>query len=579
MTQTNNKSVLKIVVFKWKSDSLSIAKNPDLKKISETDAIDVSSHVLSSCNFSKNLGSPSGQFSFGLDNTKDWKYILKPGMWCLIYMCNDGKMDIPKFKGEDSESRSLYDIADLEPLKDYRKYLRGVCYIERVSVDFITDPTTGVIDSSYTVSGRDFGVIYESTHIWFDMFEAEKIKAQTINAAIDRNKLTGNAELLLQIHNLIFAPWKLAALTKNKDKDITELTRTGIQWLMPTDLVDVVGIKLDVGAHVGNQSMKDIYFWGNLDTKKFYDTPCRIPLTNLTTYLKGNPWQKLKELSLPPLHELFTELDEKGIPRLNFRHVPWAFKGEKKFPNIFKKARTRVYSMLIKGSNPRPQLQVKDYSGSKDVKEAAREAPFFFQDLYETAVKVLPVDVIQSSVGEDEKNRYNNFFVVSNTNLMTPAGNISVLKDTEFPFYLETSGRRHGFKPLHISLNTFNFVDNSKKNKKSNVNQAQIVEYNHFVKELWDNSIFFESGNCEIVGKNDVRIGKALYFDAKTPYLGDKQFYIEGYVDKFIIGSDGNNSWTQDLVLTRGSHTSRDIFRTGSWVRLKALVDHIAGGS
>ena len=457
MTQTNNKSVLKIVVFKWISDSLSIAKDPDLKKISETNAIDVSSHVLSSCQFSKNLGSPSGQFSFGLDNTKDWKHILKPGMWCLIYMCNDGGMPVPRF---DSQNETP---ADLDFLPNYRKYLRGVCYIERVSVDFITDPTTGVVDSSYTISGRDFGVIYESTHIWFDMFEAERIKAQTINAALDRNKLTGNAELLLQLHNLIFAPWKLAAIVA--DVDVKELTRTGTQWLMPTDLVNAVGLKLDVGAHVGSQSMKDVYFWGNLDTKKFYDTPCRIPLTNLTTYLKGNPWQKLKEISLPPLHELFTELDEEGIPRLNFRHVPWAFGGEKKFPNILKKARTRVYSMLIKGSGARPELQVKDYSGSKDVKKVAKEAPFFFKDLYETAVKVLPVDVIQSSVGEDEKNRYNNFFVVSNTNLMTPAGNISVLKDTGFPFYLETSGRRHGFKPLHISLNTFNFVDNSKKGK------------------------------------------------------------------------------------------------------------------
>ena len=79
--------------------------------------------------------------------------------------------------------------------------------------------------------------------------------------------------------------------------------------------------------------------------------------------------------------------------------------------------------------------------------------------------------------------------------------------------------------------------------------------------------------------KNDVRIGKALYFDAKTPYMGDKQFYIEGYVDKFIIGSDGINSWTQDLILTRGVPTLKNFLQTTAGVQLKALVDHITGES
>ena len=113
-------------------------------------------------------------------------------------------------------------------------------------------------------------------------------------------------------------------------------------------------------------------------------------------------------------------------------------------------------------------------------------------------------------------------------------------------------------------------MDNSKKDKKGNVNQSQIMEYNYFVKEMWDDSIFYESGNCEIVGKNDVRIGKALYFDAKTPYLGDKQFYIEGYVDKFVIGSNGINSWTQDLILTRGYTTGRNFSQTTAGRAIKS---------
>lgn len=480
----------KILVYSWATESLTVDQGVD-SELTKTTTLDVSSQVLSAT-YSKSMGSPAGSFTFTLSNSPgfgsgDWKDIIKRGSWCLIYMSNDGDLLMADRVGPPEVNAKKSEEA---------KKLRCMGFIDRVSVRAELNER-GAFDTVYEISGRDFGVVYEDTSIWHNVFKFERIMLDSI--ATSQLNITGAVSIdkaVALIHDLFYNP---KAVPGSKVNSNQSLLSTALQWLMPRQLLVDVGLKVDTTP-----------FWGELkDVKKFDSTEANIAVEKPTDYLSGNAWEVLKRLSVPQLHELFTEMDDTGSPHLYFRPIPWAI-DKSKYPTVGNKIK-------------------------------------LFKDL--PAVKLAGIDVMDFNLGEDNHARYNSFLVTCATSLISVEDNVSFLDGSGFPKNVQDSIKRFGFRPMHVTVDSI--VKNAEKSDgKSNVKILR--EYNEVIYDYWNNAVFAESGEVNCIGQNSIRIGKALVFDEHTPYVFGKRYYIEGYTDSFSVDDTGAAMWTQSVQLTRG---------------------------
>lgn len=486
----------KVVVYNWvkrepeKSDSNTL--------LSETTKLDVSSQLLS-CSFSKNMSGPSGSFNFTLSNspntgTQDWKDLISKGSWCLIYMSqSDDDLVInprvgPPVKGVDAVSEA--------------PKIRCIGFIDRISVRSELS-SNGALDIIYDVSGRDFGVVYEDSSTWQNLFKFDKLTIDAVRLS-GLNILGSKSidEALDVLHDLMLFPANIKKqdLKIDLNKDTNSLTDVGLQWLIPQQLV------VDLGLSQSNEP-----FWGSMPgIRDFQKTKATLAIASPTDYLFGNIWDNLKKISVPELHELYTETTEDGLPRLFFRPIPFAI-DKSNYP--------------IQG-----------------------EFVTLYKDL-DPVVEIPAVDVFGFNVGEDNHARYNSFLVTLSTSLINTADNISNLADSGFPKHATGSIKRHGFRPMHIVAHSL--VKNAEKaDGASDVKLHK--EFNHILEDYWENAVHSESGTARIVGNNAVKVGHVMKFADDTPYLSDKRFYIEGYADTFTVGERGERSWDCTVFLTRG---------------------------
>lgn len=480
----------KIVVYNWTNNNLTLDQG-DNTSLSQTSAIDVSSQVLS-CNYSKNMSQPAGSFNFTLSNSPgygsgDWKDIIKRGTWCLIYMAQDGSLVTTDHVGAPSKQAKRLEEA---------KKLRCIGFIDRVSVKAEINEK-GAFDVIYEVSGRDFGVVYEDTSIWHNLFKFDQIMLQSLTET--QLNVTGAVNIdtaLNLIHDLFFNP-KAVPGAKVNDQD--SLTTIALQWLMPSQMVRDLGLKAPSSP-----------FWGEIGgVKNFSQTAANIAVEHPTDYLSGNAWEQLKKLSCPQFHELFTETTDSGHPQLTFRPIPFG---------------------IVKKNYPTVGQFIKTY---KDLPTIVMNA----------------INVLDFDVGEDNHARYNSFLATVATSLINVEDNISLLDGSGYPKFVQDSIKRYGFRPMHVTVDSM--VKNAERG--DGKGNAQILrEFNEVLYDYWNQAVYAESGTINCIGQNSVKVGKCLKFDEKTPYVYGKRYYVEGYSDTFTVGEKGEASWTQSIMVTRG---------------------------
>ena len=482
----------KVVVYPWNE----ILNNPDLSddKLSAAGRLDISSQI-ESVTYSKNMGQPAGSFSIQLTNspqygTNDWKDIIKRGYWLVIYMSNEGDLLLNPNVGPNlAKNRS-----------QEAKRIRCIGYVDRVGVRGNIQENRS-IDVGFTVTGRDFGIVYEDTNIWHNLFQYDKIMLDSI--AQNELNITGNVRVhtaMKLIHNLFYFPLNIPGAKVNDNKSLLSI---GLQWLLPRQMLS------DIGFNVSALSKGT--FWGNLPgVFEPETTGAGIAVDNPGDYLSGNAWEQLKRLSIPQFHELFTETTDAGLPRLIFRPIPWGLNQDKYPVN-------------------RPNIKL-----YKDL------API---------VWVPAVDLFNYDLGEDDHNRYNSFLATVSTTLINVEDNISLLDGKGFPKNNSASIKRHGFRPMHVT------VDSIVKNEElgnGTSDQIQLLEFNEILYDYWNPAVFSESGSVDKIGTNDVKVGKVMKFRNDVPYLSTRRYYIEGYTDTFTVGENREMEWSQTVNLTRG---------------------------
>lgn len=494
---TNLNAQCKVIIYPWKE----LLNDADLadEKLAQAGRIDISSQI-QNVTFSKNMGSAAGSFSFTLTNSpnygsNDWKDIIKRGFWCVIYMANDGFLQIPT------------SVVETRPRAAEAKYIRCVGYIERVAVKGSAQENRS-IDVGFTVSGRDFGIIYEQTNIWHNLFQYDKTELNSI-AQTKLNVLgtTRIHEALKVIHDLFYYPANIPGAKVNDKKSVLSIS---LQWLLPREMLIDIGFNL-AGLTKGT-------YWGALpgvfDTidkgGRISPSDAGIAVDKPGDYLNGNAWQQLKRLSIPPFHELFTEINDQGKPQLIFRPIPWGIDQSK-----YEEAKDKI------------QLY-------KDIKEI---------------VLVGASDLYDFDLGEDDHGRYNSFLATVSTSLISIENNIGLLLGKEFPKNNDASIKRHGFRPMHVTVDSI--VKNEEQANGSS-DQKKLLQFNYILYDYWNPAVFAESGTILKNGTNTTRLGKVMKFKEDVPYLSTKRYYIEGYMDTFEVHANMSTSWTQSVNLTRG---------------------------
>lgn len=492
----------KVVVYRWIYGLGDQKITNDL--LSRTTRLDISSQVLGA-SFTKNMSSPQGTFNVELSNSpgiesQDWKDIIKRGDWLVIYMSQDGDLDMNPQVGPPT-----FHAAE-------RKKIRCIGYVKRVGGKNSTGEK-GEKNVSFTLSGEDFGIVYSDTEIWHNTFRYESIMLESMRTS--QLNIAGNIRVeaaIKLIHDLFYFPSSVPGAKPDSDNSLVEI---GLQWLMPKEMLKDIGFDVSGLTH-GT-------FWGALGDKikNFSQTSCNITVEHPTDFLSGNAWEELKKLSVPQYHEMFCETTDNGVPQLTFRPIPWGI-DKSKYP-------------------------------------VAGQHVTLYKDL-KPVVSVAAVDLIDDDISEDDHGRYNSFLATISTELMNVENNISLLQGSDFPRHNKASIRRHGFKPMHVTIDS---IVSNEKLANGVANRSLLIEFNELLFDYWNNAVFAESGSITKIGSNDIKIGKALEFNQDVAYLNERRYYIEGYTDTFSVGEKGERSWTQEVALTHGLEKKALSSKTG----------------
>lgn len=501
-TKTNNPEC-QIVVFDWKYDG----RYEDIEGLSnpllaETVTHDISNYI-KEVNYSKGMSNPAGSFEIVLENDRDWKQYLKKGSWLIIYKSNDGGLSIPTpGQREVILSNGLKgDAANVASLVTQKNKIRCIGYIDTVRANGSIGDERGDLDITYSVQGRDFGVVYEETEIWHNRVNFDESLLKTAVSQINANSIKTVDKLLTTLHNLIYSPERLIG----KDLKQDSLTSIALQWLLPSKLFVALGM-----TPIG-----DSYFGNIPSLLNFSESPASYPVESPVALMNGIAWDRLKQYSLEPFHELFPELNDDGLPRLNFRPIPWKISDGSLFPKV-----------------------ARYITAFKDIPK----------------VYITSLDITDFDLGEDNHTRYNLFWSTLNSSLVGVQTSLQMTGNnnpkTGFPRVNQESIKRHGLRLMYSEVNA-NITLGSEK-----ADPDLVRQYNEVQLEYWQDSHLLESGTIDIVGNNEIRLGKLLYISDFAPYIGDKYFYIEGYSESFIVDEEGSSDWTQSLVVTRGIERS-----------------------
>jgi len=486
----NISSQCQVVFFNWVNPVVQASYT--LPELSDSTILDISKYV-QEVTFSKTLNDAAGTFSIRLPNDRDWKAVLQRGTWGIIYMSNDDALAIPA----DGDSPSL------SRLRAQKDKVRGIVYIDRVAANGRVGDERGVFDVDFSVTGRDFGVVYLENEIWYNRLYSEG-KIQEAAAGTLRIESVRNVTNLLQVlHKAFFSPQELPGITL-EGESITKAIP--LQWLLPDKLIQALDLQLKDTAN-GKP------YYGNIDGLfDFSTTLCSYPVDNPMTLINGKAWDRLKAHSIEPFHELFTETDDVGHPKLVFRYIPW-------------KTSTGVALGKL----------------NQYVKSMALEV---------AQVPVDAIDIIDFDLGEDTHSRYNYFLTTIDTSLFSSNDTVADFKDTDprtgFPRIQDNSIRRYGLRLMYTTVNGLIQLGSEK------ADSDLLRLHNELMLEYWNNAVFMESGTIGIIGRNDVKCGKVLAINDNVPYNGGKVFYIEGYTDHFTVDDKGTGLWTQSLTVTRG---------------------------
>jgi len=141
-TQINPSAAVMIYNYSDRLGSNNISINEN-----KTDQIILNTVSLMSVSTQKSKSQPAGTFEFQLAPTKNWVTAITPGSWCVILM---GRTPI-------GNTETKYNNPKVQ-----ERHFKMLGKIESVRANSQVNQETGALETSYTVTGKDWGHIFNS---------------------------------------------------------------------------------------------------------------------------------------------------------------------------------------------------------------------------------------------------------------------------------------------------------------------------------------------------------------------------------------------------------------------------------
>ena len=489
----------KVVYYHYKKQNFGLPTNlrDDLKSFTDVEVGVIDNDILK-LSVSKSVQSPSGTFEIALSPSKNWKSVLAPGDWVMIY---------------------LYNNFQPEGIPTTTKNCVLVGSIDRISRSLQReDEDSDKVELSFRVSGRNFGKVFEDNDVWFDPY---------VNAGEERGldvllrdkglELVGTPTQLTKNLIDIFLGKGGFDATKAKTSDLKP-------WRIPSPLA----------AKLGSSATGDVSFYDVL-SQEVSNSVGYKQQELLTLESNGSLWDMIRRNSNNLINEVYVE---------EVRQADGTMK-----PTFVLKPRPIQTPFLY-------DLQEKSKVSGDSVLFALKDNWQTLQDLsVSNYVEISPAEIKYEDLGKDDHSRMNMFWFRAPQNFganISHMANLGDTKDISNPVFIRESIQRHGLKKMD-QLIEFCYAQGIGPS-----GSVEIDLWKAFMIQLYDMHFanhLYDAGTISCTGVLEAEIGKALVVKASNPKSKDKVYYIEGYQHDWNF----QEGWTTMFTLTHGQWKSSGV--------------------
>lgn len=457
---------------------------------------------IDSVTVSKSINSASSRFNITVFPSKNWRQIISPGDWVIIYFYP-----------------SIENLQRNE--KNRLKNLVLLGNIDRVSRVIDKNEDTDKTRLRYSISGRGFGKCFEQTEIWYDPHATNQVIEDNLLRTAGLEILGSPSTLVQKIYDIFLGGGSnvLSAVVDNKGGASKNEVRTKPlkQWRIPSSLANFIGVTTNT------ISSNEPIIYDLIQNKIEKNLPGFKTRAMLNIDASQSVWDYMTQNANMQVNELFIEESR----------------------NAFGEARPTIVL------RPRPvQTPFFDQQYGKEIKyrEFLKGAYKSLQALAkESFVEISQAEIKYEDLGRDEHSRINMFYcgVRSNLDYTLSRAATSGHPAISNPFINLNSIRRNGLKKYDQILE---FCEIPEENSK----QLPIIDlFRAFVVQLYDLHAYnhlYDAGTIECTGVLEAELGKVLKIKAQAGSNLDKIYYIEGYEHKWRFPS----TWTTTFTVTHG---------------------------
>lgn len=493
-TYGTRSSYASVVYFHYDKQNFGIPSNVNPDAFSSSVVTQVTRGVIEDdiqkIQISKSIEASSGTFNITLLPSKNWKQVLSPGDWIMIFF--DDKYG--------AASRYLNDKAST-------KNMVMLASIDRVSKSLSKNEDTDRVELRYNISGRNFGKVFEETDIWYDPYQLQN---DTINRVILPNaglELTGNPSKMCKALLNVFLG-KGEQFPKGRTSDLRN-------WRIPSSLAQMLG-----------SNSTDPKFFDVLGIKIEDNLPGFKQRQMLTLNSNGSLHNLLKRCSNELVNELYYEehRTKDGVK-----------------PTVFLKPRPINTPFLEShcGSDAAAKASLARLNGKSKTLQKHSD---------ENYVEISPSEILYENLGKDDHSRFNLFWLRPINNLedhFAYAANNNSTSGISNPTLNTYSIERYGLKRFDQILE---FCHTTNEGGSAT---PEIELWKAFMIQLYDMHYanhLYDAGTIECTGVLEAELGKALIVKSEVPTSPDKVYFIEGYEHSWSFPG----KWTTTFTVTHG---------------------------
>lgn len=497
----------------------------------------------------KTKSAPAGAFELELAPNSNWLSVLTAGSWIAILMTRD------------------LQITTIDTKKARQDQVKMLGRIDSVRVSVVADPNTGARQTSFVVTGRDWGSIFDTT-VYVDTLYGALLQRATPAAAVAlfRDEFIGTKQdasnfgafTTSEMVGALLKFYGMETFRKNQQSFLPESAIPDQIFKLPPEVSTFFGF-LDGDKIPSVQISKLIKLVdGRLVGEDKYESISEsVGILNPASLVGAYSfWQILTEYSNPILNELVAEMRwEDKSPGITL-------------PSMALYKRVRPFTI-----NPSAlEQQVKN--GSKTDSQFALGVGVSlriasqFKNLRKTTIPL--EDIISIDAGTNWRDRINFAEVLyDDANFKAQADNLNSMIKPNAQVMDKYAPEREGLKPMLVKSKFWPPPSSLPPDQKAaEIAPLACSQWKYLLENWYFNTHTMLNGAITIVGQNNyIGVGENILIPAKTimpvynmassPFPEDIEdvyvlAHVESIAHQFSVGEDGARSFSSTIQFVRG---------------------------